>query len=87
MAMSMRDVKILMILNKEDKSTPVKSLKFDDIWSRYKDASNANISESSIRRNLKILVENGYVEYGFKIGSIKTYYITSLGIELLSTIK
>ncbi|MGL6174912.1 MAG: hypothetical protein ACRC1P_09945 [Cellulosilyticaceae bacterium] len=87
MEMSMRDVKILMLLNKEDKTTPFKSLKFDDIWSKYTSSSNANISESSLRRNVKVLMEHGYIEYGFKMGSIKTYYITSLGIELLSAIK
>lgn len=87
MSMSMRDIKILMILNKEDKNTPVKSLSFEDVWDRYKSSTKGNISESSIRRNLKLLIENGYVEHGFKIGSVKTYYITSLGIELLSTIK
>lgn len=87
MNMSMRDLKILTILNVTGVTTPYIAIPFDEIGELYLSKSKAAMSESTIRRSLKTLIDNGYVENGYKRGNIKTYYISGLGVKLLSEIK
>lgn len=85
--MAMRDIKLLAILNGLDKTNPYKALSFEEIYKEYSNQSTTNASESTIRRSIKTLLENGYIEYGYKRVNVKTYYVTNLGIELISSIK
>lgn len=85
--MAMRDIKILTLLNVNDKVNPYKSMSFDEVGELYSNSSKIKISESTIRRSLKILIENECVAYGYKRSNVKTYYITDSGIKLLSEIK
>lgn len=85
--LGMRDIKVLSILNVSEKNTPYKSLSFEEIGEVYAAKSKTTISESTIRRSLKTLLDNGYIQNGFKRGNVKTYYIVDAGIQLLSEIE
>lgn len=87
MALSVRDIKILSLLNSQEINTAYGAKSFEQIGEIYQLNSNFKISESTIRRSLKTLVDSGYVGHGFKRGNIKTYFITVNGVKLLSEIK
>lgn len=87
MTLSIRDIKILSLLNSQEINTEYNAKPFEQIGELYQLNSNSTISESTLRRSLKTLISGGYVGNGYKRGNIKTYYITILGIKLLSEIK
>lgn len=45
------------------------------------------LSESKIRSTVRLLLENGFVDYGVKIGKMKTYHITNDGLNYIKSIK
>lgn len=85
--MSIREIKILTLLNTNSKNNPYKSVSFEEIGEMYSTYAKNSASESTIRRSLKILIDNGYVSNGYKRVNVKTYFITDEGIKLLSDIK
>lgn len=82
---SIKDIKILTLINVNERFNPYKASSVYDIV-KYYDDLDSSISLPTIRRSLSKLLEEGYVKEGYKRGKNKTYYISDEGIKLLSEI-
>lgn len=82
---SIKDIKILTLMNVNERFNPYKASSVSDIV-KYYDDLDSSISLPTIRRSLSKLLEEGYVKEGYKRGKNKTYYISDAGIKLLSEI-
>lgn len=82
---SIKDIKILTLMNVNERFNPYKASSVYDIV-KYYDDLDSSISLPTIRRSLSKLLEEGYVKEGYKRGKNKTYYISDEGIKLLSEI-
>lgn len=82
---SIKDIKILTLMNVNERFNPYKASSVSDIV-KYYDDLDSSISLPTIRRSLSKLLEEGYVKEGYKRGKNKTYYISDEGIKLLSEI-
>jgi len=82
---SIKDIKILTLMNVNERLNPYKASSVYDIV-KYYDDLDSSISLPTIRRSLSKLLEEGYVKEGYKRGKNKTYYISDEGIKLLSEI-
>lgn len=82
---SIKDIKILTLMNVNERFNPYKASSVSDIV-KYYDDLDSSISLPTIRRSLSKLLEEGYVKEGYKRGKNKTYYISDAGIRLLSEI-
>lgn len=85
--MSIRDIKILALMHKDDKTTPYKSMSFDEVFDLYSNNTKNKAAKTTIRNSIKTLLENGYIENGYKRVNMKTYFITDIGIKLLSELE
>lgn len=43
-------------------------------------------SATKVRATVRLLIEDGLLEEGLKLGNAKTYYITDKGLELLESL-
>lgn len=85
--MAVRDIKVLSLLLLKEKTSPYKSILFDEILSEYITNSKATISKSSIRRSLDALMKNELIGYGYQRANRKTYYINENGVNFLGEVK
>ena len=75
--MNKNDYKLLMILDKDECNSSVKSKTAARI------ATEANLCGSKVRRTLNEFVNMNYVKEGMKEGNARSFYITSKGKEKL----
>ena len=65
-------------------TTSIETLKKkEDIKLNVDELSKKNISDITLKRYLKILLNHDYISEGAKDGKFKKYYITEKGIELI----
>jgi len=83
---SLKDIKILTLINVKDKNNPYKAVSANDIIEFYEELE-SSISLPTVRRSISKLLEEGFVCEGYKRGKNKTYYISENGIKLLSELK
>lgn len=49
--------------------------------------TNSKLSESTVRRSIKKLLEKGFIDYGVRQINKDTFYVTELGIEEITEIQ
>lgn len=85
MEINARELSILIYLLQEDKTSPLKSVKFNQIdTQKIQHLPESNVSISSLRRSLQKLYKMQLISYGIKIGKEKSYYITNKGSNFLN---
>lgn len=83
--MNIKEVKILNLLIKHNKTTPLKSGSILQILVKL-DEEGSKMSESTLRRCISKLIKNGYIADGIKNEQEKKYYITEDGIKIIDII-
>lgn len=84
--MNIKQIRILNVLLKKDKTTPLKSVGISGLMTLLKDGK-FGMSESTLRKYVGDSIKAGYIECGLKKEQEKRYYITKDGIDFVNELK
>lgn len=81
MLLKKNDLYLAQILMRENAISPLTALTIRQIATLLSKEDIMPISDSSIRRSIKVLIDNDFLDVGYYMHTSKTYYVSKKGID------